>query len=125
MIPFSHRSNTWPRCPRRWMVSTSMLTKTEEPTENGPSSSNIQGKEAAAINLINGRDEIVSVAFLVDGKHIVSSSREGKIRRWRVEDGKVGVPMDAGSTVGSIAVSRDGKWVVSETRSGMGRATKT
>ena len=54
------------------------------------------------------------VAFLADGKHVLSGSREGKIRRWRVEDGKeVGTPMDAGSAVLSIAVSRDGKWVVS------------
>ena len=44
----------------------------------------------------------------------MSGCEERKIRRWRVEDGReVGSSMDAGSTVSSIAVSRDGKLVVS------------
>ena len=65
---------------------------------------------------IDGRDNIWSVAFLDDGKHIVSGGKEGRIRRWRVEDGtEVGTPMDAGSTIGSLAVSRDGKWIVNGT----------
>ena len=60
----------------------------------------------------DGRGRIWSVAFLVDGKHVVSGDKEGKIRRWRVEDGiEVGAPMDAGSCVCNIAVSRDGKWI--------------
>ena len=60
-----------------------------------------------------------SVAFLVDGKHVVSGNYEGRIRRWRVEDGmEVGTPMDAGSIVSNIAVSRDGKWIVSGTGRG-------
>ncbi|KAF8554789.1 WD40 repeat-like protein, partial [Imleria badia] len=63
-----------------------------------------------------------SVAFLVDGKHVVSGGREGKIRRWRVEDGEeVGMPMDAGNSVCNIAVSRDGKWIVSGTKSSLVR----
>ena len=33
-------------------------------------------------------DGIYSVAFLADGRHIVSGGEEGKIRRWRVEDGR-------------------------------------
>ena len=77
-------------------------------------------KEAKPIK-IDCRDIIRSVAFLVDGKHVVSGGREGKIRRWQVEDGEevpVGRPMDAGSFVLSIAVSQDGKWVVSGTESG-------
>ena len=49
----------------------------------------------------------------------MGGSWEGKIRRWRTEDGKeVGTPMDAGSAVNNIAVSRDGKWIVSGTISG-------
>lgn len=46
----------------------------------------------------------ISVAFLADGKHIVSRDQEGKTRRWRVEDGvKVRTPMDmAGSPGGSV-----------------------
>ena len=38
--------------------------------------------------VINGRDDIYSLAFLVDGKHVVGGGEEGKIQRWRVEDGK-------------------------------------
>ncbi|KAF8550627.1 WD40 repeat-like protein, partial [Imleria badia] len=60
------------------------------------------------------------VAFRVDGKHVVSGGNEGKIRRWRVEDGgEVGMPIDAGSVVCNVTVSRDGKWVVSGTKSGL------
>ena len=69
---------------------------------------------------IDGQEYIYVVAFLVDGKQFVSGDKEGKIRRWRVEDGKeVGMPMDAGSPVLRIAVSRDGKWIVSGTESGV------
>ena len=70
----------------------------------------------------NGRDNIYSVAFLADGKHFVSGDSEGKIRTWRIQDGKeVGMPMDAGGVVFDIAVSRDhrdGKWIVSGTLRG-------
>ena len=53
------------------------------------------------------------VAFVGNGDYIVCGDGN-KIRRWRVKDGKgVGEPMDAGSEVWSIAVSRDGKWIVS------------
>jgi WD40 repeat protein len=77
-------------------------------------------KEAKVIE-IDDRDLIVwSVAFLVNGMHIVCGGREGKIRRWRVEDGQeVGTPMDAGGSVFNIAVSRDGKWIVSGTDRGL------
>ena len=69
--------------------------------------------------MVDCRDDIYSVAFLVDGKHVVSGGREGKIRRWRFKDGKeVGTTMDMGSRVRSIAVSRDGKWIISGTRGG-------
>ena len=56
-----------------------------------------------------------TVAFPADGKHFVGGVG-GKIRRWRVEDGKeVGTPMEAGQSIIGIAVSRDGKWIVSGT----------
>jgi len=49
----------------------------------------------------------------------VSGGEEGKIRRWRIGDGKeVGTAMDAESGVLSIAVSRDGKVIVGGTRVG-------
>ena len=75
-------------------------------------------KETRVIE-IDDQENIYSVSFLVDGKRIVGGGRRGKIRCWRVEDGReVGTPMDAGSAVCSVAVSRDGKWVVSGTESG-------
>ena len=99
-------------------VERTMLTGTEESNGNRPSSNNVHLKEAKPVE-IDGRDIIWSVACLVDGKHAVSGGKEGKIRRWRMEDGKeAGAPMDVGSAVYSIAVSRDGKWVVSGTDSG-------
>ena len=49
----------------------------------------------------------------------MSGGKEEKIRCWRVEDGtEVGTPIDAESIVWNIAVSRDGKWIVSGTESG-------
>ena len=74
-------------------------------------------KEAQPIE-IDGRETIYSVAFLADGKHVLSGGVEGTIGCWRVEDGQGGTPMDAGSPVLNLAVSQDGKWVVSGTKSG-------
>ncbi|KAF8445030.1 WD40-repeat-containing domain protein, partial [Boletus edulis BED1] len=69
---------------------------------------------------IDGEGSIRSVAFLVDGRHVLSGGVEGKIRCWRVDNGEeVGLPMDAWSTVCTIAVSPDGKWIVSGTNSGL------
>ena len=49
----------------------------------------------------------------------MSGGKEQMIRCWRVEDGmEVGTPMDAGGIVWNIAVSRDGKWIVSGTECG-------
>ena len=58
------------------------------------------------------------VAFVGDTGYIVG--RDGdEIRRWQVSDGKeAGEPMDVGNEVRSIAVSRDGKWIVAGTKSG-------
>ena len=94
-----------------WGDNNGILTRSLEPNEDQPSS-------AKTIEF-DGRGEILSIAFLVDGKYIASSSVEGKIRRWRVEDGmEVGTPTDAGGGVCDIAVSRDGKWIVSGTSGG-------
>jgi WD40 repeat protein len=80
-------------------------------------------KEARLIE-IDSPDDIYSVAFLVDGKHVVGGGKGGKIQRWRVEDGKeVGTPMGAGGIIFNIAVSQDGKWVVSGTNSTRGLVT--
>ena len=86
--------------------------------ENDPSSSIVHQKEAKPI-IIDGQFNIYSVAVLADGKHVVSGDGEGKIRRWRIENGKkVGTAMDAGSGVLNIAVARDGKLIVSGTADG-------
>ena len=85
-----------------------ILTRNLEPSEVQPS--------FGTTIKIGGQAKIWTIAFLVDGKHVVSGGDERKIRRWRVEDGmEVGTPMDAGSTVFNIAVSRDGKWIVNGT----------
>ena len=82
-----------------------MLTRSPEWSEVQPSSAKTIRND--------GQGEIWSVGFPVDGKHVVSGGDEGKIRRWRVEDGmEVGAPMVAGGPVCNIAVSRDGKWIV-------------
>ena len=100
-------------------VQRTMLTKTQESSRNSSPSSIVNQKETKPI-VIDGLDDILSVALLVDGKHIVSGDVKGKIRRWRIEDGKeVGTSMDAGSGVLNIAVSRDGRLIVSGTKSGL------
>lgn len=94
-------------------------TETQESDQSKSSSRIVQLREGNAIE-IDRRENIYSVAFLVDGKHVVSGGLESKIRRWQVEDGnEVGAPMDAGGdSVWSIAVSRDGSWIVAGTSNG-------
>jgi len=99
-------------------IERTTLTRTQEPSEHEPSSSIDHRKEAEPI-VIDGGEDIYSIALLADGEHIVSGGGKGKIRRWRVEDGmEVGTPMDTGSPVVDIAVSRDGNWIVGGTRDG-------
>ena len=96
-----------------------MLIKAQEPSQNDPSSSIVHRKEAEPI-IIDSLDAILSVAVLADGKHVVSGDRQGKVRRWRLEDGKeVGTSMNAGSAVLNVAVSQDGKSIVSGTAGGL------
>ena len=61
---------------------------------------------------IDGECEPIPVALVGDAGYIVGGDGNN-IRRWRVDDGReLGEPMDAGEFVSSIAVSRDGKWIV-------------
>ena len=105
-----------------------LLTGIPELNENKASASTAQQWDAKPIE-INGQDEIVPITFLAHGDYIIGGDGN-KIRRWRVKDGKeVGQPMDAGDYVHSIAVSRDGRWIVygtgrAEWWCGMRRATK-
>jgi WD40 repeat protein len=97
-------------------VETGVLTRTQESSDD---SSFAHQKEGKPIE-IDGQEDIYSVAFLADGKHVASGGEQGKIQRWGVEDGQeVGTSMDAGSAVLNIAVSQDGKWVVSGMQSGL------
>jgi len=95
--------------------------RSQELSKNSSSSSIVQvHRKEAGPTVIDGQGAIRSVVLLVDGHHVVSGGDEGKIRRWRIEDGKeVGAPMDAGSPVFNIAVSRDGKVIVGGTKSGL------
>ena len=84
------------------MASIESQSKTVKPIEIG--------------NIIAG-----PVAFVGDAGYIVGGD-DNKIQHWQVIDGKeVREPMDAGFQVYSIAVSRDGKWIVSGTRDGQVR----
>ncbi|KAF8842624.1 WD40 repeat-like protein [Paxillus ammoniavirescens] len=63
--------------------------------------------------LLLGHTHIVrSVAFLPDGKEVISGSDNGNIRRWRIEDGckLVKSMWDKGGVL-AVAASRDGRWI--------------
>ena len=92
------------------------LTGTKESSED---SSFAHQKEPKPI-VIDGRGAICSDALLDDGKHVVSGAKEGRIRRWRMEDGReVGTSMYAGDFLQTIAVPPDGKWITSGTENGL------
>ena len=130
--PYFHRSDIWPSMSSSISQESRkskylceafkgvILTEAQESSENSPSSlaSTVHKKQAKLIK-VDGGDSIQSVAFLVDGKHIVGGGTEGKIRCWRVKDGALMGTMDAGSHIWDIAVSRDGKWVVGGTTNGL------
>lgn len=76
------------------MVSTSGVAKTGPGIlmgTRGSSKTSASGsfyqKETRLIE-IDDQENIYSVSFLVDGKRIVGGGRRGKIRCWRVEDGR-------------------------------------
>ena len=123
LIPSQVRLPTYARSQRgvsTGLVERTMLMRTQEPSGNSSSSSVVHRLKEAKPIVIDNQHFIFSLAFLVDAKHVVSSGEEGKIRRWRTEDGKeVGVEMDAGNFVFSVAVSRDGRWIVSGTVDGV------
>ncbi|KAF8550165.1 WD40 repeat-like protein [Imleria badia] len=65
------------------------------------------------IRELNGRNVILSVAFLPDGKHLISGGWEGILRRWQVQDGReVGTPINTGPTICGTGTSKDGNWAV-------------
>ena len=97
--------------------TTELLTGNPGVNENEASSRTVEGGKEKSIK-IDLRVRAGPVAFVTDGDYIVVGDGK-KIRRWRVNDGKEdGQPMGARSEVRSIAVSRDGKWIVSGARDG-------
>jgi WD40 repeat protein len=95
-------------------VESGILTRTHESSEDGPFAHQNEAKPI----VIDGQEYIRSVAFLAEGKRVVSSG-DKYIRSWWVGDGQeVGMLMDAGPVL-DIAVSRDGKWIVSGTIDGL------
>ena len=55
-----------------------------------------------------------SVAFSSDGTYIVAACNDGTIQQWCVSDGKkMGTTMNADGSVLVVAISSDGKWIVS------------
>lgn len=87
--------------------------------DNPSSSTDSAGASRVEIDVPSGTN---CIAFLTDGTLITTTRSEGKVRRWRTEDGhEVGTTMDAGGFVLNLVVSRDGKWVVGGTRSGLVR----
>ena len=62
---------------------------------------------------------ISSVALLADGQQFLSGDKNGKIRRWWMEDGKGVGALDAGSAVRCLATSQDGKWIAAGMESGL------
>ncbi|KIK17922.1 hypothetical protein PISMIDRAFT_209773 [Pisolithus microcarpus 441] len=62
---------------------------------------------------IVSQSAVHAVAF-VDESQVVAGYDNGDIRRWKIEDGQqLGQTMKGDGAVYSIAVSRDGRWIVS------------
>lgn len=64
--------------------------------------------------VVDGSDGVLSLVFLEDGRHLLSGGKDGKIRQWRVEDAsEVGEAIKTSSSVRSIALSSDRRWIIS------------
>ena len=91
------------------------VSKERQAEGKSESSSTIQRKPIRIV--VEGT--ISSAVLLADGQQSVSGDKNGKIRRWRVEDGEeIGTPIDAESSVRCLATSQDGKWIAAGTESG-------
>ncbi|KAF8432209.1 hypothetical protein L210DRAFT_3558662 [Boletus edulis BED1] len=70
-------------------------------------------REPRCIDIRVDGDQIASLVFCVDGKHIAGGCIDGSIRRWRVSDwGETEPTMKSdGTVVKSLVASSDGKWM--------------
>ena len=60
-------------------------------------------------------DGVVCLAFSPDSRRIVSSGYDEKIKIWDVQTGRVDLNLRAGTLIGSVAFSPNGRWVIGET----------
>ena len=74
-------------------------------------------KELNKAYLPNRRDNVYSVGFSEDAKHIISASKDGSLHVWDVESGLYESPFFLGAhsdLVGVLAFSEDGKYLASD-----------
>ena len=63
--------------------------------------------------LAGHRDDVKSVSFSPDGRHVVTASRDHDVRIWDVETGEVvGLPLQHNSEVHDARFSPNGRWIV-------------
>jgi WD40 repeat protein len=73
--------------------------------------------DVPSINSITRREGFFDVAFMPDGKQLLSASLHGVIL-WDIESGRVVRVMDKSQGYGGLTLSDDGKWVCSPGLSG-------
>jgi WD40 repeat protein len=76
-------------------------------------------KDGLKIIEIDGRNPINSVAFLRDEKRIVGGGDEGALRYWEVTDGREAGAAVCGGELLTVAVSKDGKCIVTGAKNGL------
>ncbi|KAF9231161.1 quinon protein alcohol dehydrogenase-like superfamily [Melanogaster broomeanus] len=57
---------------------------------------------------------IYGIAYLLGGERLVTCSRDGTVKQWNLENGEQeGTLMEHDGSVRAVAVTKDGKWIVS------------
>ncbi len=88
----------------RWLIARHRPIPEIEPPANG---------EPGLIRKFFGHRDIVNaMAFLPDGKHLVSADNDGILRKWDLESGRQVARIEVGSACVRLAVLPDGKRVV-------------
>ncbi|KAF8842626.1 WD40 repeat-like protein [Paxillus ammoniavirescens] len=72
----------------------------------------VRGPPKPSLELRGQTNPTWSVAFLPNGKKVISASADGNIQRWRVKDGcELGREMRENGVVYAVAASGDGLWI--------------